>query len=132
MFNIVYDKKIKKLQTFAYIWGFIFITIALYPLLKSGEIKVWSAVISIMFISTAIIRPLLLLGFYNLWTKIGDFIGGIISKIIMFILYFGLFTPISIVLKLLGKDLLDKKVEKSRNSYWIERKTQPQSMKNQF
>jgi len=132
MFNIVYDKKIKKLQTFAYIWGFIFITIALYPLLKSGEIKVWSVVVSITFISTANIRPLFLLGFYNLWTKIGDVIGGIISKIIMFILYFGLFTPISIVLKLLGKDLLDKKVEKSRNSYWIERKTQPQSMKNQF
>jgi hypothetical protein len=128
----VYDKKIKKLQTFAYIWGFIFITIALYPLLKSGEIKVWSVVVSITFISTANIRPLFLLGFYNLWTKIGDVIGGIISKIIMFILYFGLFTPISIVLKLLGKDLLDKKVEKSRNSYWIERKTQPQSMKNQF
>jgi hypothetical protein len=47
-------------------------------------------------------------------------------------LYFGFFTPISLVLKLLGKDLLNKKIDKSQESYWVERKTQPQSMKNQF
>ena len=50
----------------------------------------------------------------------------------MFILYFCIFTPVSIFLKILGKDLLDKKIDKSQNSYWIERKKQPESMKNQF
>jgi len=64
--------------------------------------------------------------------KIWLIYGGIISKIIMFILYFGLFTPVSIFLKILGKDLLSKKVDKSKYSYWVNRKDQPQSMKNQF
>ncbi len=50
----------------------------------------------------------------------------------MFILYFGIFTPVSLVLKILGKDLLKKKMDKQGSSYWIDRETQPQSMKNQF
>ena len=63
---------------------------------------------------------------------IGEFIGGVISKIIMFALYFGVFTPYSIFLKIIGKDLLNKKIDKSRESYWTEREKQPESMKNQF
>ncbi len=124
--------KIKDLQTFAYIWAGIFTVIGLYPLLDGADIRIWSIAIAIVFIAIVLIKPTILTGFYKVWIKIGDFIGGIISKIIMFILYFGLFTPISIFLKILGKDLLNKKVDKSPESYWIEREKQPESMKNQF
>lgn len=72
------------------------------------------------------------MNFYKVFIKFGNLIGGIISKIIMFVLYFGLFTPVSIFLKIIAKDLLNKKVDKSKKSYWIERESQPQSMKQQF
>ena len=124
--------KIKDLQTFAYIWAGIFTVIGLYPLLDGADIRIWSIAIAIVFIAIVLIKPTILTSFYKVWIKIGDFIGGIISKVIMFILYFGLFTPISIFLKILGKDLLNKKVDKSPESYWIEREKQPESMKNQF
>lgn len=70
--------------------------------------------------------------FYSMWMKVSEFIGSVISKIIMFILYFGLFTIVSIVLKIFGKDLLRKKMDKNQSTYWINREMQPQSMKNQF
>jgi len=54
------------------------------------------------------------------------------SKIMMSLLYFAIFTPIASVLRLAGKDLLHKKMDRSAKSYWIEREKQPESMKNQF
>ncbi len=120
------------LKVFALIWAGIFMAAGLLPLLKDGEIRIWAVAVSLLFVAVSIIKPELLTRFYQLWTKFGGFMGGVISKVIMFILYFGLFTPVSFVLKLLGKDLLDKKIDKSQKSYWIERETQPQSMKHQF
>jgi hypothetical protein len=120
------------LKIFALIWAGIFMVIGVIPIFKQGDIRIWSVAVSIIFAIIALTKPQILTSFYNLWTEVGEFIGGIISKVVLFILYFGLFTPISIVLKLLGKDLLGKKIDRSQESYWIDRETQPQSMKNQF
>ena len=114
------------------IWAGIFLVIGLYPLVNANEARSWSLVIGFLFIAVAIVKPNILSGFYSIWLKTGEFIGGIISRIIMFILFFGLFSPVSLVLKVLGKDLLRKKMDKQGSSYWIDRETQPQSMKNQF
>ena len=124
--------KKKDLIIFALIWSLIFTIIGLYPLIDGNNIKIWSLVIAFVFVSIAIIKPTLLKKFYNIWIMVGELIAGVIAKIIMFILYFGVFTPYSIFLKILGKDLLNKKINKSRNSYWIEREKQPQSMKKQY
>ncbi|MDB4056846.1 hypothetical protein N9522_00665 [Candidatus Thioglobus sp.] len=118
--------KIKDLRIFAFIWSCIFIIIGL-----SLRINIFFY-ISCAIIVIAIIKPFLLNFSYKIWIKIGEFIGGIISKIIMFALYFGLFTPVSIFLKILRKDLLNKKVDKSKSTYWNNRERQPESMKNQF
>ena len=120
------------LKIFAFIWSGIFIIVGLLPLLKDGEVRIWAVVVSFLFGAISFIKPELLTPFYRLWVKFGGFIGGIMSKVMMFILYFGVFTPVSFVLKILGKDLLDKKIDKSQKSYWIERETQPESMKHQF
>ena len=122
----------KDLKVFIFIWAFIFFTIGIYPFFYNKELQLWAIVLSVCFVIVAFLRPIIFLVFYQIWTKFGIFIGGIISKIIMFVLYFGLFTPVSILLKILGKDLLNKKVNKSQVSYWIDRETQPQSMRKQF
>jgi len=128
------DDMVKKydLKVFAFIWAGIFMLAGLLPLVKEGEIRIWAFIVSLLFVTISFIKPELLTQFYHLWTKLGGFIGGIISKVMLFILYFGVFTPVSFVLKLLGKDLLDKKIERSQKSYWIEREKQPESMKHQF
>ena len=69
---------------------------------------------------------------YNSWIKFGDAIGRVTSKIILFILFFLLFTPIALFFRVIGKDLLDKKIRRDKKSYWIERKEQPTSMRYQF
>ena len=138
----------KDLRTFAYIWTLIFFVIGIYPVYKSGlsvlltidslealkslNVRGWSLYISLAFFIVGTLIPGVLSGFYKVWVKFGELIGGVISKIILLILFYGLFTPISIVLKILRKDLLHKKLDKKCHSYWINRTLQPGSLKKQF
>ena len=138
----------KDLRTFAYIWTFIFFIIGIYPLYKSGfsalievdslaalkslTVRDWSLYVSLFFLIIGTFVPKILSGFYKIWVKFGELIGGVISKIILLILFYGLFTPISIVLKILRKDLLHKKLDKNIESYWLKRTLQPGSLKKQF
>jgi len=69
---------------------------------------------------------------YKRWIAFGDIMGHYISSVILFILFFVLFTPISFILKILHIDLLKKRLDKSSNSYWIDRVEEPSSMKYQF
>lgn len=129
---MVKEVKRKDLVIFGLIWALIFSVIGLYPLMNGENIRSWSISIAVVFIILSIAKPTIMVGFYRVWIKIGEFIGGIISKVIMFILYFGIFTPVALMLRLLGKDLLSKRLDKNSETYWITRETQPQSMKNQF
>lgn len=124
--------QIKDLKTFALIWSLIFLLIGIYPLWTDNPIRLWAVVIMLLFLLVAFVNPYLLNSFYKMWIKLGEFIGGIISKIIMIILFYGMFTPIAFILKLLNKDLLKKKLDKTSSTYWIKRETQPGSLKNQF
>jgi len=127
-------KKIKRsdLKTFALIWASIFLVVGLWPLLNSEDVRVWSIVIALVFAIVAFTKPLILSGFYKKWVWFGEIIGGVISKVIMMILFYGMFTPIAFVLKLLGKDLLNKKIDKNASTHWVTRETQPGSLKNQY
>lgn len=118
--------KEKDLKVFSFIWAGIFILLGI--LQNINELYVLASI----FILLGILHPTLLTSFYKVWIRLGEFIGGIISRVIIFILYFGLFTPVAMFLKLLGKDLLRKKINKNKFSYWVERERQPESMKNQF
>ncbi len=134
----------KDLQIFELIWAMIFLGIAVYPFFKSFNIetinldyflqtsRIWSLYVSGFFLLIAIVYPRLLKYFYSVWVKFGEFIGGIVSKVILFILFFGLFTPIGIFFRIIRKDLLHQKLDEKASSYWVIRKEEPGSMKNQF
>ena len=122
----------KQIRIFILIWSIIFFLIGIYPLFFNLNIKIWSICLSIIFFVISLLKPELGKYFYIVWVTIGEYLGILISKVIMFMLFFFLFTPISLVLKLLGKDLLNKKIDPNKASYWIHRKMKPQSMKKQF
>ena len=66
-----------------------------------------------------------------LWIKFGLLLGKIISPIVMGFVFFGVVTPISIIMKLFKKDLLNLN-RNNKKSYWLEKEKIKSSMKNQF
>lgn len=124
----------KQLRIFGLIWSFIFAVFAFYPLLKGKDLSVIPLALCVFFLVSSVFYPRLYkkVYFYQAWIKCGDFIGKINSYILICILFYGIFVPISFVLKAFGKDLLGKRMDKTADSYFIDRKDEPQDMKNQF
>ena len=116
-------------KSFGLVFFVIFIIIALWPLLKDENIRIWSIIVSIIFLILGLLNSKILTPFNKLWMRIGIFLGAIVSPIVMGIVYFGVITPIGIILKLFGKDVLNLKIDKNKNTYWTLKKKD--SLKNE-
>ena len=126
------DIKISSNRSFGIVFFIIFLIISLYPLIEGGELRVWSIVISIIFLILGILNSKILTPFNKLWMKLGILLGAIVSPIVMGIVFFGVITPIGLIMKLFGKDVLNLKIDKSKNTYWTLKKKVPSKMKDQF
>ena len=85
-----------------------------------------AVVLSLELLASRILTPL-----NKAWVKFGELLGMVIAPIVMAIIYFIIITPIGLLMRLLGKDLLNMKFNKNK-SYWIKREKNIGSMKKQF
>tara|TARA_B110000444_G_scaffold116639_1_gene109827 strand:- start:453 stop:842 length:390 start_codon:yes stop_codon:yes gene_type:complete len=118
-------------RSFGIVFFVVFLIISTLPMLKGGEIRSWSLIVSLIFLILGLAKSKILTPLNRLWFKFGMLLGNIVSPIVMGLVYFLVVTPISLIMKLLGKDLIGLK-KTNKDTYWIE-KTGPRSkMKNQF
>ena len=119
-------------KNFGIVFAIFFLIIATWPILNSQPIRIWALVVAgIFFVSALFIRNVLR-PLNKLWFKFGMLLGKITSPIILFFIFFFVVTPTAIIMRLLGKDLLDLKIDKFVSSYWIIRKNRNVSMRDQF
>ncbi len=123
--------KISSNKSFGIVFFFVFFIIGLYPILSTGEIRVWSLVISIIFLYLGLNNSKILTPFNKVWYMFGIFLGKIISPIIMGIIFFLVVTPTGLLMRLIKKDLIGLKFNKEK-TYWIDKKGPKSKMKNQF
>ena len=115
------ENKLPSNKKFGYFFSFIFFIIALYSFyIKNQNIGYILIIFAVLLIAVTIIRANLLNPFNKLWMRFGILLGNIIGPIILGIIYFGMFTPYSIVMKVMGRDELRLK-QKNNKSYWINR-----------
>ena len=125
------DPKISSNRSFGIIFFIVFSIIALYPLIYNGEIRIWSITISLIFLVLGLLNSKILTPLNKIWFKFGIFLGKIISPFVMGIIFFLVVTPIGLIMRLIGKDLLNLKYSNNK-SYWIEKNGPKSKMKNQF
>tara|TARA_Y100001958_G_C21154675_1_gene489994 strand:+ start:818 stop:1204 length:387 start_codon:yes stop_codon:yes gene_type:complete len=118
-------------RSFGLVFFIVFFLIAIYPIFKNGELRLWSIIISMIFLILGILNSKLLSPLNRIWFKFGILLGKIISPLIMGIIFFTVVTPTAIIMRILGKDLLNLKFNKKK-SYWIEKNEVKSKMKNQF
>ena len=124
--------KISSNRSFGLVFFIVFLIVALWPLKYEEDIRLWSLVLSIIFFILGVLNSKLLTPLNKLWFKFGILLGSIVSPIVMGLVFFLVVTPTSIIMRLLGKDLLKKNKIKSASTYWIKRDKQHISMKKQF
>ncbi len=125
------DIKIGSNRSFGIVFFIVFLIISIYPLLNNENIRIWSLIISFIFLVLGLFNSKFLNPLNKIWFKFGLFLGKIISPIIMGIIFYFVVTPIALLMRLLKKDLLNLKFNKN-NTYWIKKSGPKSKMKNQF
>ena len=118
-------------RSFGILFCIVFALISVWPIIDGGSLRVWSISISVIFLILGLLNSQLLKPLNFIWIKFGELLGKIFAPIVMAIIYFVIITPIGLVMRLIGKDLLNTKFLKN-NSYWIKREKKVGSMKRQF
>jgi len=127
------DKKIKigSNRSFGVVFSIVFLIIALLPLLNDNSVRIWSVILSLIFFILGLLNSNILSPLNRIWFKFGIILGGIVSPIVMGLVFFLVVTPTSLILRLFKKDVLSLKKNDSM-TYWIKKLDKKSKMKNQF
>lgn len=122
-------------RNFGIVFAVVFVLIAAWPLLSGEPLRWWSIALAAAILLLAMVKPVLLALPNRLWTRLGILLGKVVSPIALGVLFYGVITPIGLVVRLLGKDPLRLKLDATADTYWIRRDPPgppPKSMTNQF
>ena len=123
--------KISSNRNFGIVFFIVFLVVATYPLINSSEIRIWSLILSLLFLILGLINSKILTPLNKLWFKFGILLGKIIAPIIMGVVFFLVVTPTGLIMKIFKKDLLKLKKNNS-DTYWLKKDNSNNSLKNQF
>tara|TARA_B100000886_G_scaffold159825_1_gene108922 strand:+ start:245 stop:628 length:384 start_codon:yes stop_codon:yes gene_type:complete len=123
--------KVGSNRSFGIVFFVVFLLIGLYPLFKNNDIRIWSLIVSLVFLLLGLKNSKILTPLNILWFKFGMMLGKYVSPIVMGLVFFLVVTPTGIIMRIFNKDLLKLK-KRNINSYWIKRDDQKSDMKNQF
>ena len=124
----------KDLRQFGLIVGGILSVIGVWPMaFRNEDPHLWALVLSGMLIVFGLIVPQCLKQIHYGWMKIGHVLGTINTRIILGIIYYGLVTPMGIVMRLMGKDSMRRLLVQDAVTYRVVRALRPRNhMRNQF
>lgn len=122
-------------RSFGLVFTVFFLVAGLLPLLHGKPFRPWALAVSGVFLVLALALPSVLALPNRLWTRFGLVLHAIVSPIALGILFYGVVTPMGILMRLTGKDPMRLKFDAQAESYWIPRTPpgpEPGSMTNQF
>lgn len=128
---ITENNKLNTNRSFGLLFFIIFLLIGIWPLKDGENLRIWSIFLSSIFLLLGLINSKFLTPFKIFWIKLGDFLGKLISPVVMSIIYFLILTPTGLIMRLLGKDILKLKKNKNK-TYWQKKDKNVSKMKNQF
>ena len=130
--NLNKNIKVSSNRSFGFLFFVVFFIISLWPLKSQGDLRLWAFILSLIFLVLGVLNSKFLTPLNKLWFKFGIILGSIISPIIMGTVFFLVVTPIGIIMRFSGKDLLRINKSKHASTYWIKRHKQHSTMKKQF
>lgn len=130
------EVKISSERSFGWVFTVVFVLIGLYPLLgEEPAVRDWALVAAALLALVTLLRPALLGPANRAWARFGLLLHHIVNPLIMGFIFFLVVTPIALLMRLFGKDMLALRFDPGAASYWIPRSPpgpEPDSLRNQF
>jgi polyferredoxin len=129
-----HEVEVKELRNFGLMVGGIFLVIGLWPMVWRGEgIRLWAIGLGGLLIPLGLLMPAVLAPVFKVWMKVGHVLGWINTRIILGALFYGLITPMGVVMRLFGWDAMRRVLVRDVESYRVVRQPRPRThMTRQF
>jgi hypothetical protein len=109
-------------RAFGYMLVLVFVALGSYPLLQGGFPHWWALSLAVPSLGMALIAPTVYSGLTRLWIRLGTLLGWVVAPLALALLFFGVFVPMGVVMRILGRDVLGLSYDSDAGSYWIPRK----------
>jgi len=128
------ERKKKDLRTFGLLVGGIFTVIGLWPLvLRDEEPRIWALSVGLGLSALAVTLPQSLKKVHWIWMTVGHALGWVNTRILLGVIFYGLVTPMGVVMRLFGWNPMRLEMEPQRNTYRVVQMPRPSShMTRQF
>jgi len=115
----------REVRNFGLLFAGIGLLVTLYLVYVGNEGWVWSLIGAVFFLGTGVVAYRVLRPFYVAWMKFAFVLGWVNTRVLLGIFFYAIITPMGIVLRLIGKDLLDQRIDRSKDTYWKVREKKP-------
>jgi len=117
------------------VFAVVFAIIGLFPLLYSGEVRPWALAGAGLILAAGLFFPIVLRPMNWLWFMLGMALHKLMGPLVMGLVFYLTVTPIALIMRMIGKDPLNRRFDPSAKSYWVERdpaELTPETMRRQF
>ena len=111
----------KELREFGLTIGIILVILGFIALWRNKDIYSYFLSVGVAFVILGITFYKVLLPLQKIWMGFSIIIGFFVSRIVLTILFYLVLTPIGIIVKIFGKDILDERIDRKKESYWHEK-----------
>jgi hypothetical protein len=115
------DASRRQVRKFGLLFGFLCSALAAYGLFKANPHWSWYAAGALLFIAAGLFAYRLLRPVYVAWMMLAQVLAWLNTRVILGVFFYAILTPAGFILRLLGKDLLDERIDRSAATYWIRR-----------
>jgi hypothetical protein len=122
-------------RSFAITFAVFFVLVGVAPLIRHRPLRLWALGVAAIFAMVAATKPALLHGANRAWMRFGLLLSRVMSPVMMAVMFYLAITPMALIMRLFGANLLRLGFDRANPSYWIERDPPgpaPESMSQQF
>jgi hypothetical protein len=111
----------KNVRNFGFLFGGIALAVAGYMIYRGNSSWIWTAAAGLVFVAGGVALYPLMKPVYTGWMLFAFVLGWVNTRVLLGAFFYIVMTPLGLILRLTGKDLLDEKIDRSAGSYWIRR-----------
>ena len=119
------DASAKNVRKFGLLFGAICLVASAYLLYRGRGAWPYMSGAGLLFLAGALFGIPVLRPIYRGWMAFAFVLGWINARVLLGLFFYLVLTPLGLLLRISGKDLLDEKIDRSARSYWIRREPRP-------
>src|SRR5688500_19003627 len=106
-------------RSFGWVFTAVFTLAGVYSLWREGTVYPWMFGLARVTASVTMVRPLWLAPLIRAWMQFGELLHHVVSPLVLGIIFYGVFTPVGLVMRMAGRDIMKRRFEPGTLTYWV-------------